>query len=378
MKNPFEYGGVVAEEAFCNRQRELADLGRAIENHEKLFVFSERRLGKTSLARAALRRLPPKQCLGAYVDLWPTDGEAAFVCALAKAVATSLSTSGQRLLETARSLFGRLAPKVTLDEEGKPTLGFEMSKRTGLALELDEVLEAPARIAARRERSVVVVFDEFQQILEYGSELVERKLRSVIQNHRNVAYLFLGSRRHLIQSMFTERARPLYRAAAHYPLGPIAEEHWLPFVRTRFERANKGIGDEHVRAVCRLTQGHPFYTQHLCHVLWEICEEDRAVTDGLIQAAVGVLLQRENYAYTALWDSLSLPQKRFLKGLAAEPGGNKPFSGEFIGNHGLGSASTAQRAAQALMQKDLVDRENGAFSIMDRFLRLWIQKVQLG
>ncbi len=21
-----------------------------------------------------------------------------------------------------------------------------------------------------------------------------------------------------------------------------------------------------------MTQGHPFYTQHLCHVLWELCE----------------------------------------------------------------------------------------------------------
>ena len=49
--NPFEYGGVVAENAFCNRAREKADLAKAIRNHEKLFVFSERRLGKTSLVQ---------------------------------------------------------------------------------------------------------------------------------------------------------------------------------------------------------------------------------------------------------------------------------------------------------------------------------------
>src|SRR6266566_2684023 len=53
MRNPFEYGGVVSGEAFCNRQKELADLRRAMENAEKLFVFSERRYGKTSLVRAA-------------------------------------------------------------------------------------------------------------------------------------------------------------------------------------------------------------------------------------------------------------------------------------------------------------------------------------
>ena len=46
MRNPFEYGGVVSGEAFCNRQTEVADLLRAMQNTAKLFVFSERRYGK--------------------------------------------------------------------------------------------------------------------------------------------------------------------------------------------------------------------------------------------------------------------------------------------------------------------------------------------
>ena len=54
MKNPFEYGGVVSGDAFCNRENEVADLLRAIENNEKLFVFSERRYGKISLVRTVL------------------------------------------------------------------------------------------------------------------------------------------------------------------------------------------------------------------------------------------------------------------------------------------------------------------------------------
>ena len=62
--------------------------------------------------------------------------------------------------------------------------------------------------------------------MEYQNDLIERKLRSVIQNQPNVAYIFLGSRRHLIQKMFMEKTRPLYRAGGHYPLGPIStDEH---------------------------------------------------------------------------------------------------------------------------------------------------------
>jgi type II secretory pathway predicted ATPase ExeA len=376
MRNPFEYGGVVSGDAFCNRNQETSDLVRAMENAEKLFVLSERRFGKTSLVQAALSKLPKKGYIRAYVDLWPTDSEATFAMALAKAITESTSTSVEKVLATAKQFFGSLSPSVTMDEEGKPVLTFGLAKHARVGPALDEVLETPARLAAKGGPRVVVVFDEFQQSLEYGNDHVERKLRSLIQNHRRVSYLFLGSRKHLIQKMVLDRNRPLYRAGAHYPLGPITENHWQPFIRQRFTDADKAIEKAQIHGVCQLTQGHPFYTQHLCHVLWELCEHKAGVTEEMLRAAVKVLLDRESYAYTTLWESLTVSQKRFLKGLAAEPVGVKVFAGEFVSRHGLSSASNAQRAVQALLSKDIIDRDNGSFLITDRFFRLWIQAVQ--
>lgn len=373
MRNPFEYGGVVSGAAFCNRDKELADLLRAFENAEKLFVFSERRYGKTSLVRAAISKLPKKSYVCAYVDLWPTDSEATFVTTVAKAIAESLSSSVEKVLETARKFFGSLAPSVTMDEEGKPTLTFGVGRHARIGPALDEVLETPARIAAKGGPRVTVVFDEFQQVLEYGNDQVERKLRSVIQNHRHVGYLFLGSRKHLIQKMVLDRNRPLFRAGGHYPLGPIAEKHWQPFIGQRFAEADKGINTAYIHEICEMTQGHPFYTQHLCHVLWELCEQGAVVNGEMVRAAVKVLLDRESYAYATLWESLTLSQKRFLNGLADEAAGVKVFAGEFVSRHGLSSASNAQRAVQALLAKDIIDRDNGSFLITDRFFRLWVR-----
>ena len=37
------------------------------------------------------------------------------------------------------------------------------------------MLAAPAKIAERGKRKVVIVFDEVQQVLEYESDLVERR-----------------------------------------------------------------------------------------------------------------------------------------------------------------------------------------------------------
>lgn len=374
MSNPFQYGGVVSREAFCNRKKELSDILKAMENSDNLFIYSERRLGKTSLVRLALENLSKKHYVAAYVDLWPTDGEDSFATATARTVSEAASTSVDRALDTAKTFFGRLAPSVTVDEQGKPQVTFGVSRTSEPDLDLEEVLAAPAKIAAQGRRKVVVVFDEFQQILEYGSDRVERRLRSAIQMHQKVSYIFLGSRKHLIQKMFLDRSRPLYRAGGHYPLGMIEEKHWMPFIRERFHGAKKRIADEQIHSLCRLSQGHPFYTQHLCHVLWDLCEEGAEVTEGLIEMALQTLLERESYAYTTLWESFSVNQRRFLKGLASETGSMKPFASDFIRQYRLRSASNVQRALEPLLERDVVDRDNGSFIITDRFFRIWIQK----
>jgi hypothetical protein len=377
MKNPFQYGGVIGSEAFCNRRRERADLQRAMENGEKLFVYSERRMGKTSLVRLVLDRLPKRGYLGVYVDLWPTDGEESFVAALARGLAEAMGPSPEKVLSAARTFFGRLTPTLTLDTDGKTVVSFGMHRGAKVGPALDEVLAAPARMAKEGRRKVVIVLDEFQQIMEYGGDLVERRLRSVVQHQPDVSFIFLGSRKHLIQKMFLDGSRPLYRSAGHYPLGPISVEEWLPFIWERFYNAKKKISDEQIREIVGLTDGHPFYTQHLCHALWELADIGRKIPDEMIADALRMLLEREGYAYTTLWESLTSNQRRFLEGLARSGEPVQPFASEFLQRHRLGTASSAQRAVESLLARDVIDRDEGSYMILDRFFRLWIQRTQL-
>ncbi|MFH1998511.1 MAG: hypothetical protein ABIK28_02470, partial [Planctomycetota bacterium] len=183
-------------------------------------------------------------------------------------------------------------------------------------------------------------------------------------------------RKHLIQKMFLDQSRPLYRSGGHYALGPIDVKDWMPFIRTRFNKSNRFIDDEQITALCRITEGHPFYTQHLCHALWERCEKDKKVTEETLDEAVRILLRRESYAYTALWESLAVNQQRFLKGLAVEPDGVKDFASDYLQKYGLKSPSNAQRVVAALLERDVIDRMEGSFIIVDRFFRIWLRKIQ--
>lgn len=374
MTNPFKYGGVVGRGAFCNRKQELKDLIRAMENGQRLFLYSERRIGKTSLVMQALSNLPKDKYLTVYADLWATDCEESFITQLAASITQSIETTADKMLHAAKRYFGALAPGITLDSQGQAQLTFASISSESKKMALVEALSVPEMVAKKRKCKVVIILDEFQRILEYGDDRVERTLRSVIQHQEQVSYIFLGSRKHMIGKMFLDQSRPLYRAGDHYPLGPIATEHWVPFIKTRFQKSEKQIDRVMISHICETTEGHPFYTQHLCHAIWELCESGEKVTGKMLSAAIDLLLDRENYAYTALWDSFGTNQRRFLAGLAHEPPRQKVYSSEFIGRYALRSASNAQRVVESLLEKDIVDRDNGSFLISDRFFRIWIKQ----
>ncbi len=374
MINPFVYGGVVGRGSFCNRRRELKDLMRAMENGERLFVFSKRRMGKTSLVRLALDNLPKRGYLGAYVDLWATDGPGSFTTTIARSVAQGLGSTTGRLLISAKEFFGHLMPAVTVAPDGSPQVTFaeRASRLDGPTIE--EILATPARIARERGCRVVIVLDEFQRILEYEDDSVERILRSVIQNQPEVAYIFLGSRKHLLQEMVLDQNRPLYRSGGHYPLGPISAEHWVPFVRKRFTDSGIRIDDEEIRRVCVLTEGHPFYTQLLCHALWELAFGRKSVEPRLVEKALVILLSREEHVYAALWETLTMNARRVLLALAEESGSTAVYSGDFRKRANLKSSSSVQRAVGTLMERDIIDREGSEVVITDRFFKLWLNR----
>lgn len=65
---------------------------------------------------------------------------------------------------------------------------------------LKEVLDLPYLYAKHHNKRVVVVFDEFQEVINLE---IEDKLRSVLQHHEDmVSYIFLGSKKSIMTNLF--------------------------------------------------------------------------------------------------------------------------------------------------------------------------------
>ena len=102
----------------------------------------------------------------------------------------------------------------------------------------------------------VLVLDEFQEITRIDKDLT-KLMRSVFQQQTNVAHIYLGSRRHLMERIFNDENEPFWRSAEQVQLRAIPPDQFADFISERFIQPEKEIAPETVRRVLDVTGGHP-------------------------------------------------------------------------------------------------------------------------
>jgi hypothetical protein len=375
--NPFRYGDVATGSFFTNRERELSALHDDVVAGQNVVIISPRRFGKTSLIVEAARRLRAERVLVAYVDLFRAPTKERFIDLVASAVYEGLVNPLERLRQNALELFQKLPiqPRVSIGPDGTPSFEFSLGQRTrDIDRTLEELLALPGKIALERQRRVAVVFDEFQQVLEIDRHL-PGLMRAVFQMQSEVAHIFLGSQRHLMNDVFNERNQPLYKMAKPLTLRPISRDDFAPFIAARFQETGLHISAEAVEAILDTTGGHPHDTQELCYFTWALARPRNVAAIGAseIEEALGQLLDAESAHFTTLWESLSAHQRVLLVALTHEPG--PIYSEAFRGRHRLGSAASVQRSVARLVAREIVEQETGnGYRVSDVFFRSWIAR----
>lgn len=378
MRNPFVYGEEVSGKNFCNRDREIKELLRDIENGQNVMIYSQRRFGKTSLIKEVLARAKRRGFVTIYVDLYPALTNADFVEIYARSISNTITGRVEKVFKGLTEILKRLTPRITVDNQGKAQVEFEINRQADITPYLDDVLKAVKRYSDKKGKQAVVVFDEFQQVGFFGDDKVEKQIRSEIGSHRNVSYIFMGSKKHLIYDMFGNPNRPLYKSTKHFPLAKIEEGELVKFIKTKFKNTNKKLPTSLARTIVSISECHPYYTQFLGHVLWELTFVRKEITEQNISESLKLLLKRESAAYHNILDMLTARQKQVLLALAQRVKHERIFSTAFLVKNNLGSVSSVQRALSSLIEKDLIDKEKEEYSFIDVFLKMWITETRRG
>jgi AAA+ ATPase superfamily predicted ATPase len=374
--NPFRFGNFVVDE-FADREGELAEVMADMRNGQDLVIFAPRRLGKSSLVLKAAENLREKDALVAYLNLMTSPNKARFAERLATAIYTDVAAPKAKLRDRALAMFQglRIAPTVTVDPaDGR--LGFSFGvghAEADLDGTIEMLLELPAKIADERDQRVVLILDEFQEIVDLDPNF-PKLLRSVFQGQPDVCHVYLGSKRHVMRDLFSNANEPFWRSAKQMEIGLIPPPLFAPFVRRRFADTNKELGEDICDDLLGITGGHPYATQELAYALWEQTPFDGRADDALLRRAVGLVLQSEHAHFSLVWDSLAAGQRVLLEALAKEPG--RPLSGEYRNRHGLAGPSSVQTALAALIDRELIEREpDGAYRVMEPFLTEWLGEL---
>lgn len=369
IDNPFIFGEKVGNETFCNRKAEIKELLRDIEDSQNLIIFSPRRYGKTSLVQVALSLAEKKGFVCIYNDLYSALTEADFARLLARAVAGSIRGPVEKVISWFKENLLNLRPRIVMEDDGSAGFTFSVENNTTAIPDIEDMLTAVHKYLARTKKKGVIVFDEFQQIGQFPTDMLERRLRTIIQGHRNICYIFMGSKKHLIHDIFSNPNRPFYRSAKHFPLEKISREDFAKFIHERFAATGRKIDNEIVENILNTSECHPYYTQFISHAVWEKADGRGLVNFSDIMATV---LARETSAFQNTWDMITTAQKQALVALANKRGGDKIFSSEYLSMFGLSSASTFQKALKNLYEKDLLTKDNGTWEIQDVLFKLWI------
>ena len=373
MKNPFVYGETVSGEHFCNRVIEIDELVADIKNGVNVIIFSPRRYGKTSLIMRVLEEAVAEGLLTFYVDLYPAINKQKFVEIYANAISAGLPGKVSGIAKKLKEYLPRIIPKVVVDDQSM-RFEFEFDRTANISPHIDDLLEAVKKASDQNKKDAVVVFDEFQEIVNFDGNEIERKMRSTFQTHRNVSYIFMGSKTHLMRDIFNNPNRPFYKSGKHFPLRKIEPEELGAFAKEKYLAGGIEVAENEINEILNISECHPYYFQMLSHVLWEICQEAGVITQQRVEEAVNILISRESSAYIALWEGLTINQKNLMCALAWEEH-PEVFSKKFLEKYSLGASSSIQKALKKLLRQDLVQQCNGSYIILDPFLKRWIRRI---
>ena len=372
--NPFRFGALALDDAFTDRKDEIAELKADVRNGQDVVVFAPRRYGKSSLVWRASQELVREKVLVASVDLMTTPTPAKLAEKLARAIHDDIASPLLRARERLKVFADlRVTPTISIDpDSGNVGFRFDVTARdVDLDATIEALLELPAQLSAERDRKVALVLDEFQEVADIDAKL-PRLMRAVFQQQPEVAHVYLGSRRHMMRRIFSDENEPFWRSAKQIELGVIAPEHFRPYIRRRFDRTNRVIAPEAVRAILEATGGHPYATQELCYFAWQETPLEDRCDEPRVHTALGKVLRSEHAHFSLLWDRASSVQRLLLAELAREPG--RPLSAEYRRRHNLPGASTVQRALEALERDELIHRDRGMVRIVEPFLAAWLAR----
>jgi hypothetical protein len=327
-------------------------------------------MGKTGLIHHVFYRIneQDREARCFYLDIFSTQNMHDFVTLLGKAVLGKLDDYSEKLARQLSGFFKSFRPSFTFDAiTGAPAVSLNIQPEHAQQ-SLQEIFDY-LRESGKR---VYIAFDEFQQITDYPDKGVEALLRSHIQFLPNVKFIFSGSKKHLMDAMFSSVNRPFYQSTQKIGLKEIPLDTYRQFAVELFHSRKKTIGGDVFDLIYSKMSGHTWYIQLVLNQLFSLSQDSYSPQD--VEALIAEILEEENATFKTYCEIITKGQLRLLKAIAAEKKVSGLFESEFMKKYGLTAPSSVRLALKSLADKMLILKDDdGNYFVYDRFFALWLK-----
>ena len=370
MKNPFLTYGYNGPEYFCDRTEETKRLTSLLVNGNHVALISPRRMGKTGLIRHCFSQQELQKDFYLFlVDIYATKSLAELTYELGREILGVLKSKERKVWEKFLKIASSLRTGITLDAAGMPSWNLEIGDIQTPKASLDEIFQ----YLSSADKPCIVAIDEFQTITDYPEQNVEALLRTYIQKCNNARFIFSGSKRHMMNEIFSSPARPFFQSSSTISLKPIPLREYSAFITKHFKQSDYQIDQEAIQYLYETFEGTTWYIQKICNEVYSIAETNCICGINEIDAAIKYAVEEKDDTYKDMMSRLTAKQKALLIAIAREKD-VQPLSGDFIKKYHLSSPSAVQRSLAALQEKDLLTNQDGRYCIYDYFLRIWLNR----
>ncbi len=367
--NVFPYETIASNEEFFGRDDEVAIINDSIDNSSNLVIFSKRRMGKSSLVKEVMLRIEEtrKDILCIYTDVYDMTSAEDFATLLLQGLTSAYKGDMVDTLKKLTSLFKRTRVEPTFNantaEYGiKPIV-------TALTLEeqLDDFFESLYKIS--KEKKIVVAIDEFQQISTIKDKKIDALFRKYVQDKRckNISFIFLGSKRHMLTSLFEYNA-PMFELATPLELLPLHLDDIYNYASLHLK-----VDEDTIKYIYNLCDGETKLMQHIFFLLYSKHKE-KAISTDIVEDIVAEILSYKTSLYRALLDTFTINQKKALKLILKYKNGL--FSKAVLDEQSL-SKNVMQSSINSLIEREILDKNDDIYFIPDRAFELWGKRVYI-
>lgn len=370
--NPFKYGTVVSDRYFIDREKETAQIKDDLLNGINIILYAPRRYGKTSLVMQILNDLKKDQVKTVYLDLFQVYSLESFIRLYASKIMESSGFSMQKAIKSLKSYIRGIMPSMGLDDDGKPILSFSYDSKIPKEYSLLDVLDLPQKLKSKNEKWVIV-FDEFQEINRLDGEILEKQFRSIFQFHHEIAYVFMGSKTHLMLNMFADKRRAFYNIGKLKKIDKISDHEMIAHMENEFKKGNFAFSPGIFEKVLAYTDNIPYYNQYLASQLWQLAkDEGQNIDKELLDKAVTQILDNQGDYYYTLLNQLTVYQRNVLHAFIREQ--DNIFSKDYTKKYGLSSVSSTQRALKRLIELEIIDKIEDKYIFSDPFFPIYLRQ----